>query len=190
MSISPNHIISQDLIYEQVHGQAIFYRGYKDVLDGKKTKEEIMGSSIIQSFLISQIISFLNTKIGEKYYLFTNELGVLFAKNSWRATDIAIVEKANLSKEDFKNHYLQIPPKIVIEIDTKAEFRDFQSSSIYLQVKTEDFLNFGVERVIWIFTDTQKVMVAEKNKKWEIGNWNEEIEVLEGVRMNVSKFLE
>lgn len=44
--------ISQALIYEMVDNQPIYYRGYKDVLNGVKDVEDIMGSSLLQAVLI------------------------------------------------------------------------------------------------------------------------------------------
>jgi uncharacterized protein (DUF2164 family) len=50
-------------------------------------------------------------------------------------------------------------------------------------------LDFGVEKVLWIFTRHQKVMVAIKYQDWLTKNWNQEIELLDGEYFNIGKFL-
>jgi uncharacterized protein (DUF2164 family) len=50
-------------------------------------------------------------------------------------------------------------------------------------------LDFGVEKVLWIFTKHQKVMVAIKDQDWLTKNWNQEIELLDGEYFNIGKFL-
>ena len=43
------------LIYEMDNGVPIYYRGYKEVLNYTKTVEEIIGSSFMQSSIITQL---------------------------------------------------------------------------------------------------------------------------------------
>ena len=45
--------IPEYLIYEMDEGKPIYYRGYKEYLQGQRALEEIMSSSYIQSFLVS-----------------------------------------------------------------------------------------------------------------------------------------
>ncbi len=65
---------------------------------------------------------------------------------------------------------IPVPPKVVIEIDTKADLSKYCCLEEYVQEKTQDLLDAGVEKVIWIFTKTKKVMIAERDKKWVIQN--------------------
>jgi hypothetical protein len=44
------------LICEELEGKPLYYKGYKDVLSGKKTKEDIMGASGLQMELISYLV--------------------------------------------------------------------------------------------------------------------------------------
>jgi hypothetical protein len=39
------------LIYEIIDGKPIYYKGYREVIAGTKTIEEIMGASTLQNFL-------------------------------------------------------------------------------------------------------------------------------------------
>ena len=57
--ISPKNI-PESLVYEMMDGKTLYRKGYKQVLAGKKTLEEIMGASSLQSivaFHISSIIA-------------------------------------------------------------------------------------------------------------------------------------
>lgn len=189
MSTAVQHI-PQQLIYEMVEGKPIYYRGYKDYLNGKKQIEELMGSSLLQSFLVTKISFLLQQLLGSKYELYSGELGIQFTKNSWRSADIAIFEMAKIETITLENKYVNLPPKVVIEIDTKASIEEIENPFDYYYKKTDELLDFGVERVIWILTDSKKVMVAEKfSNKWEIYRWSESVVILEDAKINVETLI-
>ena len=180
--------IPKSLIYEMVQGKPIYYKGYKDYLKGKKQLEQLMGSSKFQSFLVTELIFLIRTFLGKDYFIFSNEIGLQFSKNSWRAADIAVIRKSE--SEEINDKYLSTPPEYVIEIDTKADLKEIENPLGYYQEKTEDLIKFGVKKVIWIFTDTKKIMVAEKDsKKWEIIDWDQDVEFIEGLNINIQQIL-
>lgn len=43
--------------------------------------------------------------------------------------------------------------------------------------------------MIWIFTATRKVLVATPGRDWTLGDWDQEIEILDGVTFNVAAYL-
>lgn len=180
------------LIYEMDEGKPIYYRGYKEVLKGDKTQEEVMGSSILQSYLVTKLIVILSLKLDRRFILISNEMGLLFKKKSWRSIDIAIYSRKKLRTLDVKldEQYSKIPPKIVIEVDTKAHFDNASDADYYFQHKTDQLLSFGVERVIWIYTRTEKFMIAEKDKRWETANWTEDLDIMEGIVVNIPQLIE
>lgn len=45
------------LIGEQLDNHVFYYKGYRAVLQGEKTLEEIMGSSVLQFMIIQHLIS-------------------------------------------------------------------------------------------------------------------------------------
>lgn len=64
------------LVRDEIDGERFYYRGYQDVLNNKKTAEEILGSSTLQSWIIGQLLKLFYTQIGdEKYHALTNEVG-------------------------------------------------------------------------------------------------------------------
>lgn len=181
--------IPQVLLYEESQGKAIYYKGYKDVLAGKKQLEEIMGSSSLQGLLISKVMAFLFKYLDEKLYaLFTNEIGIQIEKGEYRACDMAIFDQNLLKDYNFNDKYFNIAPKIVIEVDVKADLSD-SSSLVYFQEKTQKLLDFGVQKVIWITTSPRKVTIADPQTPWLTQNWTDTFEIIKGLNVNLNELL-
>ena len=182
--------IPKALVYEEDEGKPIYYKGYKKVLSGELNTESIMGASYIQSLTVMLIVDFLLQNLDrKKYFVLFNELGVHLGKGKNRACDIAIYEREKLKDVADAEKYLNIPPLIAFEIDIKADLEDTNAQSYY-QKKTQQLLDFGVEKLIWITTDTRKIMVATPNAPWLITDWTEDVTIREGLVMNLSKLSE
>lgn len=184
----PARKIPPYLIYEVMDGKPIYYKGYKEVLSGEKTIDEIMPSSFFQVMIVSVIVRFLNLKLPKGFMVGTNESGLHLGKNVNFANDIQIIDKS-LIKDFYSNKYLDIPPRIVIEVDTKADMGKFESPDEYFYRKTQKMLDFGVEKVIWVMTGTRKIMIAENQKPWLIVDWNIEIEVMDEIKFVLTDLL-
>ncbi|WP_266365158.1 Uma2 family endonuclease [Tellurirhabdus rosea] len=176
------------LVYETLNGRALYYRGYKEVLSGKKTFEEIMGSSSLQAALVTAIVMLLGRTINRKKYLVaTNEAGLHIDKGNNFANDIAIYEKKGLT---LSNTYFQTPPKIAIEVDVRIDLEQYATrEQNYIHDKTDRLLAFGVERVIWIMINPNKVLVASRNADWITHNWDVSVPVLDEVTFNLADLL-
>ncbi|MGA0560621.1 Uma2 family endonuclease [Larkinella sp. VNQ87] len=176
------------LIYETLNGKPRYYRGYKEVLSGKKTPAEIMGSSSLQAALVSLIHGFLFTHINRKQYLLvTNESGVHLDKGSNLSNDIALFERAGLV---LNNKYFDVAPKVAIEIDVRIEVGDQPSQEQnYVYEKTERLLAFGVEKVLWITTQPPKLLVATRDAAWTTHNWDVTAPVLDDCVLNLAELL-
>ena len=182
--------VPKELIYEMRHGKPIYYRDYDKVLSGEKSLEEVMGSSKIQWLIISLILRVLMKKLPfDKYEVATNEVGFKFAPRSWRNLDVAIFRKGELVKEGIDDRYVKTPPEVVVEVDTKADLRKYGDFMHYMTEKTQDLLNAGVKKVVWITTYDRKIMLAEKGERWFITDWDDTIEVIEGIELNIEKLL-
>jgi len=184
--------VPEELLYEMIDGKAIYYNGYRNVLSGKKSIESVMGSSFIQAILIARVISWLNENFSDNYLALTNELGIQIDTKNWRLADIALVKKSMLNKIKEQDKYLSFAPDYVIEIDTKAALdSDHQMSAFdYFQKKTDSLLNFGVKKLIWIFTQNKKILIAEKGKAWIIDNWDNLQLEIEGKSINLNLLTE
>lgn len=180
--------IPKSLIYEMVDGKPIYYKGYKEYLKGNLQIEEIVGSSLLQSAIITGLLVLLHPKYGDKYHLLSNELGILFRKNSWRSADLVIIEKKKLGDKILENKYLDVAPKVVVEIDTKADLSEIEDTFGYYHKKTKQLLSFGVEKVIWVYTELQSVLIADK-EDWQIIDWDKDFLIMPDLEVNISKIL-
>ncbi|MCU0445085.1 MAG: Uma2 family endonuclease [Microscillaceae bacterium] len=182
--------IPEALIYEMANGKPIYYRGYKEVLEKRKKIEEIMSCSSLQALLIARIIKFLNRSLDDNLWeVFTNEMGVQIKKGVTRACDIAIFEKAQLADYQYNDKLFSLAPKIVIEVDTKADMEDETTPLDYYFKKTQELLDFGVEKLLWITTESQKIMLAMPNHDWITSDWNTEVEIVPNLKLNVAELI-
>lgn len=183
--------IPHALVYEMWQGKPIYYKGYRDVVAGKKTVQEIMSCSDLQGVLVSLLNGHLYTMINRKKYLLaTNEIGLHLALNDNLGNDVAIFEKDKISK--LKGKYFDIPPKIVIEVDIKVDVAEFENGADgYVIQKSQKLLDFGVEKVLWVITSMQRVYVIDRNDPtWRIVDWSESIPVLDDCVLNIKQLLD
>ncbi len=173
------------LTYEVVDGKPIYYRGYKDVLEGKKQPEEVMGSSAYHGSLVAMLSYWLIKNLGGKYAVMSGELGYLI-EGGWRNLDVAVFRYEDVKDKLESENYIDVPPVLVVEINVRAEV---ESEMEYVLKKSEDLLNSGVERVVWIFTRPRKVMVFERGKGGVILDWEDEIPLVEGLRLKLPDLL-
>jgi Uma2 family endonuclease len=181
--------IPKYLIYEEHLGQPIYYKGYREFLNNpeKISKSDVMGTSALQSIIISRIMIYLAQHIDhQQYECLTNAVGLHFNKGENRACDIVIFEKSALKNYTMSENYFTIPPKIVIEVDIKADLEN-TSNANYWQTKTQQLLDFGVEKVIWISTNPRKVTLATHQPPWLTYDWTENIELVNGVYINLNE---
>jgi len=177
------------LIYELIDGKPVYYRGYRSVLNKTKNFEDIMGSSALQSIIITYILSIIIRSVNEEeIWLMTNEAGVHLDHGNNLAGDIMLYEKARLKASDISNHYINKPANVVIEVDTKADLTILTFNE-YLKLKTTKLHNFGVDKVIWILTTSKQVIVALPSQDWLIIDWNKDIEIINGITFNIGNYL-
>ena len=167
------------LVYEEIDGQPIYYRGFREVLAQKKTAEAITGCSDVQGLIISVLLEFLYQEIDkDQYRIMTNEIGLHVRKGNNLSSDIAIYRKSDLRKTPLKNQYFDIPPIAVIEVDTKADTANFNTPVDYYHAKTEKLFTFGVEQVFWFFSQNRKVMSTLPQQDWITKDWNKPVTLL------------
>jgi len=169
-----------------VDGQPIYYKGYREVLNGHKTLEEIMSDSSLQAWLKGRIYAvLLQQLLNSDFDITVGEQGLILGKKRQRGADLAIFRIKDLVLD---NHYSKRPPEVVIEIDVAADTED-SSDMEYIFRKVADYFAFGVKKVFWVFTDKQQVMVALPDEPAQTFSWNNDIVVLEGVNFNVATIL-
>lgn len=182
--------IPDELVYEIIDGKQVYYKGYKEVLKQEKQIGEIMGSSELQAQVIKIIVKFLFEKTDGKIYdILFSELGLHLNKKNNLSADIVIREKAKMKGLKIENNYSIIPPKIVFEIDTKADLGNFDNIMEYYQVKTNKLFEFGVEKVIWILTKNKQNIEAVPGDNWLVKEWDKEIEVFKNLSFSIDQLL-
>ncbi len=181
--------IPPNLIYEIMDGKPIYYKGYRDVINGTKTFEEIMGASSLQSLIVAYLVIEIGKAINEDLFsVLTNESGLHLNKKNNLSGDVLIFDNNVLPIEAIDRHYASVPPKIAIEVDIDADTTEFTADE-YIYKKTQKLFDFGVEKVIWVMTQTKKVLLATPNEDWLIIDWHKDIVVMEGITVNVGQFL-
>lgn len=181
--------IPSQLVYEILDGQPIYYKGYKEVIQNKKTIEEIMGASGIQSYIISYLTKWLFSFLDDDVFcLLSNEAGLRLNHRSNLSNDIAIYETAVLTPDKINRKYVDVPPKIAIEIDIDADVEHLTESG-YIYKKTQMMLAFGTQKVVWVLTAAQVVIVAT-NEKMETMSWYKDIELMDGQSFNIGQYLD
>jgi hypothetical protein len=171
--------ISANMVYEEFGGNKYYRKGFRQVLLGLKSEEEIMGSSIYESLIVQALVFYLKTILPKKdYWVPTNEAGLHLHLNDNMANDIVIVEKDKLLNPQ-SEQYSNIPPKFVIEVDLKIDPIDASTepqtdlSMSYIVEKSGKLLDFGVEGIAWILTRNQQIIVARSRRNLEIYQWDE-----------------
>lgn len=182
--------IPAGFVYEVLYGQPIYYRGYREAIANNYPPEHVMASGRKQAYLIDLLLGFLKSVLDrQKFATAVSEPGVKFGNKDFVSNDIIIYNAADKNRM-FTDEYFDFPPRVVIEVDTKAELKDLDWGNEYYMHKTERLLEFGVERVIWIFSGMCKIFSAEKGKPWITVDWDSAVEVLPGCTLELRRLIE
>ena len=180
--------VPEALVYEMHEGRPIYYRGYRDVLAGHKTLEEVMSDSSLQAWLKGKLLFVLQEQLtAGKFDITVGEHGLWMDKGQWRAADLAIFRFEDL---ELDAHYARRAPEVVMEIDTKADLEGFGTMLDYYDQKVDFLLQFGVRKIIWIFTDSRSVRVVDDQAGSRSFGWDDSVEVLPAVRFNLAQLFE
>ena len=131
------------LVRETNNGIAFYYRGYRSVLNKSKPFDEIMVDSGLQLFLKNYLGDVLREHLDRKiFYVFVGEGGAHLDHRSNLSLDVAVCDKSVLTPGKITTKYVDVPPKLVIEVDVNVE----------LQNKTDDlFEEFVLRKVRRLF---------------------------------------
>lgn len=121
------------------------------------------------------------------YQLATSESGLHINLGTNLAADIAIFDKAVLGKP--KGKYFDVAPKVVIEVDIKIDLDDTGGDVAYIIKKAQTLFEFSVERVLWVLSDSRKVIVMQSGQDWIVTDWGNNVTVMEGCILNIKNLL-
>jgi hypothetical protein len=177
------------LVYEIMDGKPIYYKGYQDVLLNHKTFAEIMGSSSLQAVIVYYLVGTIFKFIDEDIFtVLTSESGLHLNHRNNLSNDIAIFENSVLLPTKIGRKYANVPPKTAIEVDIDADVESMTESG-YIHKKTQKLLDFGTEKVIWVLTEPQVVMIAT-TEKIETFSWHKDIEIFDAHCFNIGQYLD
>lgn len=182
--------IPRSLVYEEFDGYVFPYKGFRDVLNKTKNKESIMGSSSIQAMIVTIILYNLKSRLDKKRYaIVTNESGLHLSSKSNLSNDIAIFNKSEIK---LTNKYFEVAPIVAIEVDIRADLTDEDSLSEtdYIFKKSKKMIEFGTQQVIWVLTDSKKIIIVNQSPEWKIVNFNADVPILDDIVLNLQKLIE
>ena len=180
--------IPEALIYETINGKHYYYKGYEKVLNNKQNLGSVMGYGLFQWMIIKYVTKYFDNILPTHLLALGGEGGFHLGHNDNLSIDFAILDKKDIDFKHIENKYLHFAPKAIIEVDKKADLNSEEGMDYYL-TKTQKMLDFGVEQVIWIFTNSKKILVAKQAQNWITVNWSDDIEIL-GFPLNLKQLLE
>lgn len=182
--------IPRSLVYEEFDGYVFPYKGFRDVLNKTKNKESIMGSSSIQAMIVTIILYNLKSRLDKKRYaIVTNESGLHLSSKSNLSNDIAIFNKSEIK---LTNKYFEVAPLVAVEVDIRADLTDEDSLSEtgYIFKKSKKMIDFGTQQVIWVLTDSKKIIIVDQSPDWKIVNYDTDVLILDDIVLNLEKLIE
>jgi len=183
------HQVPSFLVREILDGQAIYYKGYRDVLTGRRPFEEVLGDSSEKLALIEYLTRlFLAGPDRHRYRIITNEARLMIDDRNDISGDIQLFDAAAFPAKKEKSPYAVVAPAVHVEVDLNIE-ADNLTQEEYIDRKTSLLLGFGTARVIWIFTDSKKIIIATREGEQKL-DWWEEVALTERVKFNLGEFLQ
>jgi len=177
------------LICDTINGVDYYYKGYKQAGFKNGKFNEPMGASYLQGLIVMYFAGLLELKLDiSEYHAITNEAGIHLEKGNNLSGDILIYRAVDVVGFDLEK-YASKAPFIAIEVDTQIETTEFDESH-YVYEKTRKLLEWGTEKVIWVFSKTETVMIARPNQDWLIRDWKNDVEIIDGISFNIVKQLE
>lgn len=183
-------LVPKHLVREEIDGVLFYYKGYRDVLAGTKTKGEIMACSTLQSFILDYLYRLLVAHLSlHDYHTMAGETGNHVSEKVNYGLDLAVYDIRTLPVEDIDEHYAKVPPVLVLEVDVKMEPEQKMSDEKVVRLKTDSLLKYGVSKVVWYLSKKGEVFVAEKGKQGVWHSWHEPVELMPGIWANVGDYL-
>ena len=185
--------IPEYLVKETIDGIPFYYAGFESVLKKTKTKTDIMADSGLQSeikaflmLLLAQNLDLLQFKV------YSGEVGSHLDHRTNLALDVAIFDRKLLTANKINLKYLDVAPKIVIEVDVRVELAENKEEVFdeFVLRKVRKLHEFGTEKIIWIFTKSKTIIVATPGNSWGVYDLKDDVEVMEGISFNLGKYLE
>ncbi len=188
---SAHRHIPNYLVREVIDGIPFYYRGYRAVLNKSKTLEEIMSDSGLQAVLKDFIGDLLKAGLDRKSWrVIAGEIGNHLSHRHNFGLDVVVFDKKVLTPEKITAQFVDVPAKLVVEVDVNVELPDPKSDLFqeYVVRKIRSLFSFGTEKVVWVFTKSKMVISATPTAPWQFYKWDQDVELMQGVLLNVGRF--
>jgi hypothetical protein len=181
------------LVREVIDGIPFYYKGYRKVINKTKTLEDIMSDSGLQFFLKLYIYDLLKAHLNlKRYRVGAGELGFHPNFKNNMGLDVVVFEKTVLTPDKIGSKFVNVPPKMVVEVDVNVELPDRESDLFqeYVLRKIRRLFSTGVEKVIWVFTKSRNICVATPDGNLRFYGWDQTVELMDGASMNIAQHIE
>lgn len=185
-----------NLIYEEFGGETYYPKGYRQVLSGEITEDDLIGSSVFQSLIVQALVFHLKTILPKKdYWVPTNKVGLHLGTKTNLINDIVILEKSKVANPASEK-YFDKTPKFIIEVDVKIDTGQYPPDVEtimewdYLGQKSTQLLVFNIAGIAWIFTETRKIILATSLDDWFEYDWTETVPLFDEYGFCLQSILE
>lgn len=148
-----------------------------------------MGNTNTQNTFIDALLLWLEAHFDDSYHVMRTPVTLTFEHNTSRVAMLSMLREERVPEPSFKGNVLINTPDLVIQVDTSEELSDISNPLEYYISQTQDLMDIGVQKVLWVLSLTEKVIIADSGKRWVIADWAEDIEVLHGISLNLRKIL-
>ncbi len=180
------------LIKETIDGIPFYYKGFRSVLNKTKKPEDIMADSGLQVLIKNYLKKLLDKELDDSlFWVFVGEVGSHLDHRSNMGLDVAVYDKKSLPASKITTKYIDVTPKVVVEIDVRVELKE-KDENIFEQFvlrKVRKLHSFGCEKIVWIFSKSKTVIVSTPGTTWQVLDWDNHVELLEGIQFNIAKYL-
>ena len=163
---------------------------YDDLIENKIPEEvfeviegigvESMATSSLHGAWVGAIIDYMRRNFKNNYYILGGEISILINKVplTYLNADIVLISRERLPI--LTKNILEIPPDIVFEIVVSYEPN--------VEYKMKAYKEIGVLKQFWIYPESKKVIVIDKEGNKIEYPFNKKIEVIEGKKILFSRF--
>ena len=185
--------IPAHLVRETIDGIAFYYSGYREVLNKNKNLDGIRGDGGLQFFLKDYLYDLLKAGLDrKKYRIGSGELGFHADYRNNMGLDVVVFDRTVLTPDKITTKFVTVPAQLVVEVDVNVELpnRSTDLFEEYVVRKVRSLFAFGTQKVVWVFTKSRMVISATPAAPWTFTDWNQDVELLDGVTMNIAAYVE
>ncbi len=180
------------LVREVIDGIPFYYRGYRQAMNKTKTLEELRGDGGLQFFLKLFLYDLLKARLNQiKFRCGSGELGFHPNYKNNMGLDVVVFDRKVLTPDKITAKFVEVPPRLVVEVDVNVELPDRDSDLFqeYVVRKIRRLFASGTEKVVWVFTKSQQVFSATADAPWQVYDWDQDVELMEGVSVNLANYM-